>query len=262
MRFFICGIVVSMACCCGVGLAQGAANPDERPYEFTLGPTGARGRVVASRLSTRDAREIVVAAVEAGSAADGALKVGDVVVGVDGRPFAEDARVVFGRAIGAAEAAADGSLRLTVRRDGAETAVTLKLARLGAYADTAPFSCEKSARVLDAACAYLAKRGLGDGVQGHVNALALLAAGRPEDAEIVRAYARKIAPKDLKLSADDGLPAWEWGYAATFLGEYFLATGDAEVVPALTLYARTMARGQSPGGFTLSCGRNGVSAGS
>ena len=54
---------------------------------------------------------------ETGSPADGVLRTGDVLLGVNGKPFADDARRSFGRAITAAEEKT-GVLRLIRWRRG------------------------------------------------------------------------------------------------------------------------------------------------
>lgn len=77
--------------------------------------------------------------------ADGVLEVGDVILGVGGKLFPEDARKSFGRAITEAEKEENG------------------------------------------------------GIDGKVNALALLASGWQEYLPQVKAYARDLAPPDLKL---------------------------------------------------------------
>ena len=70
--------------------------------DWNLGPTGARGLIEAWK-HTADARKIVVTRVASRSPAEGVLQVGDVIVGVDGRDFGEDARIQFANAITRAE---------------------------------------------------------------------------------------------------------------------------------------------------------------
>lgn len=215
---------------------------DEK-HDWTLGPTGARGWMFAEHLETRFARQILISQVDEGSPADGVLAPGDVVLGVGEEPFADDARKVLGRAIDGAER--DGALKLLRWRGGKQGAVTLKLRKLGCYAERAPFDCAKSARILDAACAHIAKRGLGDGLLGDVDALALLASGDARHAALVRDYAKRVAPRGFVLRDRAGLVAWDWGWRNLFLAEYHLATGDDAVLPALREYSQHIARGQS-----------------
>ncbi len=222
-------------------------KPDET-HDWTLGPTGARGWIYAKVLETINARQILVTEVAPASPADGVLEVGDVILGVAGRKFESDARKVFARAVTEAERTANGGLlRLVVWRDGVERDVTVRLEVMGEYSETAPYICVKTARIVDGACAYLERNGIGDGIVGHVNALGLMATGRHKYDDVVRAHARKVAAagESLKLSCTSGMAAWNWGYANLFLTEYYLATGDPSVLPAIREYSTKIAMGQS-----------------
>ena len=72
-------------------------------------------------------------------------------------PFTGDARKSLGRALGAAEAD-NGVLKLKRWRAGVTTEVSITLPVMGAYADTAPFNCPKSAKVMANAAKSLAQR--------------------------------------------------------------------------------------------------------
>jgi HEAT repeat protein len=227
----------------------------DRQQTYNLGATGMRGWIYTRPAdyfesqqgrTTTASRQILVTHVGAQSPADGVMQVNDVILGVGGKPFTDDARKSLGRAIQQAEtSAAGGVLRLLRWRAGATEEVELKLGVLGDYAATAPYDCPKSQRIFEAACAVLAKEPLREDWTGAVNGLALLATGRPEYLPRVRAYARKVAPKDLKLELKDGMVVWDWGYRNVFLCEYYLLTGDAEVLHAIEQYTSTLAQGQS-----------------
>ena len=76
----------------------------ERSAVFHLGPTGAKGWIYAAdNFMTTEARQILVTEVEPGSAAEGVLEVGDVILGIGGELFSSDARMALGRAIDEAE---------------------------------------------------------------------------------------------------------------------------------------------------------------
>ncbi len=215
-------------------------------HDWTLGPTGARGWMWSFNLATTDARQILVTEVEKGSPADGVLQVGDVILGVGTKPFAGDARKLFGAAITEAETSEHrGLLPLLVWRRNAQQKLTLHLEVLGSYSESAPENCPKSRRILEKAARYLAQHGLGDGLGGEVNALALLATGKPEFADTLKAFAHELGDPKRKLELTPGMHAWDWGYAELFLCEYFLATGDRYVLPAIREYATAMASGQS-----------------
>jgi hypothetical protein len=212
--------------------------------DFNLGPTGARGWVWGRRCGSYDSRQILVTEVAEDSPTAGVLEVGDVILGINGQPFTEDARRGFGRAIGKAEET--GKLPLLVWRDGQQTHITLTLKVLGAYSDTWPYDCEKSRQILAQGCEWVAQTEL-KGIPGDVNALALLASGHPKYLPIVKQYARSIAPPDFELdfTRRGGHISWGFGYRAIFLSEYYLATGDDHVLPALRQYAHETARMQS-----------------
>jgi hypothetical protein len=219
----------------------------DNKHDWTLGPTGARGWMWGRNLETTRTRQILVTKVDKGSPADGILREGDVILGVDGKLFTKDARKVFARAVTEAERRENGGrLRLVRWRDGNRRDVTVTIPAIGAYSRTAPFDCPKTAKIIDAACAFLAKRGFGGGVPGNVNALGALATGRPEFREMTGEHARKVAPPDMKLGVESGgMAAWGWGYANLFLTEYYLVTKDASVLPAIREYSVNIARGQS-----------------
>ncbi|MBK7874965.1 MAG: HEAT repeat domain-containing protein [Planctomycetes bacterium] len=215
----------------------------DETHDWTLGPTGARGWMFAEHLETKFARQILVTQVDDKSPADGVLAPGDVLLGVGEKPFADDARKVLGLAIDSAER--DGKLELLRWRNGKQTTVTLKLRKLGTYSKNAPFDCPKSTRILDEACAHIAQRGLGDGLLADLDALALLASGKPHYLDLVRDHAKQVAPRDLALEDGPGMKAWDWGWTSLFLAEYHLATHDDSVLPALREYTLHIARGQS-----------------
>ena len=225
-------------------LTQGGVKDDK--HDWTLGPTGMRGWIWGRDLETTDARQILITKVEKGSPADGVLEVGDVILGVSGKPFDSDARQAFGRAITEAETVEKrGILRLIRWRNGSRAEAAVRLKVMGSYSETAPYDCPKSKLVLEQACRYLAEQELGKDIVGEVNALAMLATGRPEFLEKVKALAHRVGPAGLKLKLRPGMFAWEWGYANLFLTEYYLATGDEYVLPAIREYSRMTAIGQS-----------------
>ncbi|NNM31123.1 MAG: hypothetical protein HKO57_16515, partial [Akkermansiaceae bacterium] len=212
----------------------------ERVGTLHLGPTGALGWMhVSANFMTGEARQILVTEVAPGSPAEGVLKPGDVILGVFGNYFAADARKELGHAIDEAEI--NGALKL-VRwrpvegakpRTGKEETVSIPLEVLGAYAETAPFGCAKSERIMEQAVAHL----LGQERWGKFGekALALLATGEEKYHPQVREFihAAKFAKPDLEISLENGgLVCWGYGYHSLLLAEYYLATGDEYVLPA------------------------------
>ena len=131
--------------------------------DWSLGPTGARGLIDAWK-HTSDARRIVITRVATGSPAAGTLNVGDVIVGVEGRDFDDDARIAFANAITRAEQKeARGVLSLVCLRDGVRRTIELRLPVLGNYSETAPYACDKSQAILERGCEVIAQRGMRSG---------------------------------------------------------------------------------------------------
>jgi hypothetical protein len=232
-----------------------AAPPDftkgEKPgeaHDWTLGPTGVRGWIYTANGHSRDARQILVTAVAKGSPAVAVLSAGDVILGVDGKTFPGDARIVFASAIAVAETEkGGGKLRLLRWRAGKSEEVVVTLPVLGSYSATAPYDCAKSKRIFELGCKSLAQRMRGpdytrnlNAIPRSLNALALLASGNKEYLPMLQKEARWAAD----FSAD-GFATWYYGYLLTYLGEYVIATGDQSVMPGLRRLALESARGQS-----------------
>ena len=224
----------------------------DRKLTYNLGATGLRGWIHTRPAThfdglqgrtTAAGRQILVTHVGAQSPADGVVKVDDVILGVGGKLFSEDARKSFAGAIQMAEQT--GSLKMTIWRAGRSQDVELKMRVLGAYSATAPYDCAKSKRIFDDACKVLAEEPLKDGVMGSISALALLSTGNAEYLPKVREFAHKMGPTTLKLELKDGMVVWDWGYRNLFLSEYFLLTGDKEVLHAIREYTLSLAKGQS-----------------
>jgi hypothetical protein len=83
---------------------KGDPIPAGAKHDWTLGATGLRGWIYSEKMVTTDARQIAITRVDKGSPADGILAVGDVILGVGGKPFSHDPRTEFGKALTAAEA--------------------------------------------------------------------------------------------------------------------------------------------------------------
>jgi HEAT repeat protein len=231
----------------------------DRELTYNLGATGLRGWIYTKAADNLDAaqgrttlasRQILVTHVGAGSPADGVVNVDDIILGVEGRLFNDDARKRLAIAIQEAETDAKGGvLKLTVSRGGAVRELALKLAVMGSYSRTAPWDCAKSKRILEGACKVLEKEELKTNWTGSIQGLALLATGNPDYLPKLRDFARSLAAAEVD---PDKKPAgsvwgntWDLGYRNLFLCEYFLITRDREVLPAITNITLALARGQS-----------------
>jgi hypothetical protein len=139
---------------------KGDAIPAGAKHDWNLGPTGLRGWIFCDKMVTTDARQISITKVEKDSPADGVISVGDVILGVGGKPFSYDPRTEFGKALTSAESeAGGGSLTVTRWRAGKVDEVVVELPVLGSYSVTAPFNCAKSKRILEQGCKALAAIG-------------------------------------------------------------------------------------------------------
>jgi hypothetical protein len=236
-----------------LAIKETAQLPETPTLSWNLGPTGARGWVYGNHGPEGIiGSQILVTVVEPGSPADGVLQKFDVLLGANGKAFVGDARRGLGEAITDSETTArKGLLKLTRWRNGSTSEVQLHLEVMGEYAATAPFGCPKSHRILDGACRYLVAQMPPDGfhsVGGYLDALLLLSTGNPDYLDCVRRTAYRIGPPDLKLDTVGSLQNWNWGYSALLLAEYYLATGDRYVLPALKEYSRALAEGQALSG--------------
>lgn len=212
-----------------------------------LGPTGARGWVGEGR--------IVITQVPPGSPGAGRLRVGDVLVGAGGKALAddEDPRRVLGEAITAAETPAGaGKLHLAVLRAGKRKRLTVPIRVMGRYSDTWPHDCAKSRKILEEACAYLAREQFPDGhVEGEGimatawSALLWLAADDVKYLDNARRAVYFLSRADY---VKHELRSWAVGYGGMAIAEYYLATGDESVLPKLQEVVRFTESGQ------MSCG--------
>lgn len=225
---------------------QGESIPQGASHDWTLGATGARGWMYSEKLGTEKARQIKITQIEPGSAAEGKLAVGDVILGIGDKVFATDARIALGQALTEAESTAGGGqLNLLRWREGKSETVTLELPVLGDYSPTAPYDCAKSALILKQGCEVLAERIMDPSYNPNpipraLNALALLASGDPTWMPVIQ----KEAEWAKNYSVFE-FSSWYYGHVITFLAEYALATGDTSVLPGLRRLAIESAKGQS-----------------
>jgi len=126
--------------------------------------------------TTTVSRQILVTHVGDKSPADGVIQVDDVIVGVAGKPFSDDARKSIALAIQEAEKKNNkGKLSLLRWRGGKMDNVDIKLNVMGTYSDTAPYNCPKSTLIFEQACQALEKEPLKEDLWGAINGLALIA---------------------------------------------------------------------------------------
>jgi len=230
--------------------------PDEDPaITINLGPTGARGWIYHVKTDTSESRQILISAVDAGSPADGVLAVGDVILGVDGTGitpvvFTSDARKSLALAIGAAEACSPATLKLLRWRNGTNTTEMLTLQTMGAYSSTAPYNCPKSAKILEEGLQYVFDNESAG--RYSFGAMTLLATNDPAFHAKAQIEARALIPSQAtmdQMMSDErdasSMITWQRGHTLIFLTEYYLVTGDAEILPAIEAYAVNIAKNTS-----------------
>lgn len=144
--------------------------------------------------------------------------------------------------------------------------VELKLRTFPDYADTAPYDCPKTKQILEEAWKSLEKTFVTDpknprsGKGGVIEAMALVASGKPEHREIVKQWVRSKncpwQPPTEPIGAifepgsksSGGKLTWHYGFVGLYCALYYDATGDDYVLPALRKYAIEAAMGQSKAG--------------
>ena len=230
----------------------------DRRLTYNLGATGLRGWIHTKAANNLDAaqgrttlasRQILVTHVGSASPADGVVLVDDVILGVDGKPFDDDARKSIAVAIQQAETEARGGvLKLTVWRAGQTQVLSLKLAVMGTYSDSAPWNCEKSKRILDGAIKVLEKEKMEPNWAGSIQGLALLATGKAEYLPKLRDFAHALAKAhvdpDKKPTGVVWGSTWNMSYRLLFLCEYYMVTRDQEILRSIEKNALQLARGQ------------------
>jgi hypothetical protein len=221
-----------------------------RPRAATF-PLGILGAEV---IDMDDRPELTVTAVTPDTpAAAGGLKVDDVIVGVNGRvvPEWEDPRLPMGYAIAAAQTKAfNGKLILHVGRDGKIVDLTITLPIAPPYDEANPYACERSRQIAADAVAHVMK----EGDDTFWMNLFLMACGDEQAMALVRDRLRKASTAETVGSN------WGAGYTLISLCEYYLLTGDQEVLPAIRGHVRGLEKNQmwnggwghaAPGGYGI-----------
>ena len=144
--------------------------------------------------------------------------------------------------------------------------VELKLRTFPDYADSAPYDCPKTKQILEEAWKSLEKKFVADpknprsGKGGVIEAMGLIASGKPEHREIVKQWVRSKncpwQPPTEPIGAMfepgykgyKGYQTWHHGFIGLYCALYYDATGDEYVLPALRKYAIEAAMGQSKAG--------------
>jgi len=244
-----------MVLACGIETTEAQSfysNPDgvfsTRPGETKsltnikrLGPIGMGIDLIQPAFTMR------ISHIEEGSPAarTGKLKAGQIIQSINRQELTDiDPRIQLGQIVAAAEAS-NGVLRFTIKGETEDIVVNIPV--LGAYSKTWPLNCRKSEKIVRNFADYLSQpdspKGFAD-----IGMLFLLSTGEEKDLEPVRQWARSIADRPHKY-------AWHLGYGGIPLCEYYLRTGDQEVLPGIQKWVNNAVKAQYLDGWA---GRGGV----
>jgi len=199
-----------------------------------IGTTGIKARIYKGLV-------VKVEGFTENSPADGKMKVGQVITGVNGKSFeGNNIYVVLGNALTAAEAS-DGSMVFDIKdsEKASTKKITIRIPVLGSYSRTWPLNCKKSQRIIKQAAdfyatdkgfkkTYLESRGIG----GALTCLFLMSTGADSYLPAVKEYFAEF-PKDVSKIGEH---TWNNGYNGIACGEYYLRTGDKSVLPIMQYY--------------------------
>jgi hypothetical protein len=150
--------------------------------------------------------------------------------------------------------------------DAMKLEVSIQVRVLPPYSDSSPYNCPKTDKILEDAWQVLETKFIQDptkqrsGRGGVLEAMALVASGKPKHREIVRTWVRSShcpwKPPTEPIGARfepgyrgyNGYQTWHHGFNGLYCALYYEATGDDYVLPALRKYAIEAAMGQSGGG--------------
>jgi hypothetical protein len=234
-------------------------------WYINLGITGARAKIPDDQ-----PKVLEVMYVFEGTPAAAGLKVGDKIIGANGRRFAEAHKfgygvskfgyegpmMDFGNALEAsAGKVLKGKLVIEVVRAGQSKRVDLKLpTKYGQYSKTYPYDCPKTDRILQELYAYLIRKQRDNGLwsgRPHINAfaaLALMGGGRREYMPAVKKAVQAMARSTTNQTSFGGLSSWKYGMYGATLGEYYLLTGEKWVPRELQEINEWLFKAQAPNG--------------
>ncbi len=185
-------------------------------------------------------------------AAAAKIQVGDVILGIDGVPFAKSSckpgyawfdeghESRFGHAVEAALTRKDRRVKLTFWRQGKIRKVALNLAARRPLPQDFPFDDKVSPKLYEDLLAFIRRtrkpkghwaNGGSDWIQTSFAGLALLGRRDPQDTMAVREIANWFLNKFPDPERFGNLGFWAASYSGIFMTEYLLATGDESVRP-------------------------------
>ena len=232
---------------------------------MNLGPTGIRAKIDPDLPKTF---KVMFVFQDSKSPAKGKVKIGDHIIGANGKPFKDPHR--FHRKKGGRgwpgppyelahaiedSQGRDGKLDLMIHEGGNKSkakTVTIQLDAVGRFADTWPWDCPRSNRLRQDLCDFLIEQPRKGRI--HVRAqyiLAMYASGDKRAVPLFKQMGESLARGRPQATAG-GMCTWGWGYTGIFLGEYYNVTKDKNVLPAVQALLDCYQHGQTygNGGFS------------
>jgi len=197
-----------------------------------------------------------VGEIKKGSPADNKLLDGDVIYSANNKMLGKESWVVMADAITQSETRqGKGKLVLGVRRGSANIDVELTLPVLGTYSSTSPYDCPKTEKMVDNLAKWVASGKSAESRKPDflgTDTLFLLATGNPEYLGLVRRVIyEKMANTKIPEKIEPpkgGKNNWFDAWDAMVMGEYYMATGDRNVLPCLKFHCDRLAITQHPKG--------------
>ena len=223
---------------------------------LNVGPTGIR-----IRIEQDSPKYLTVKYVFKDSPANGLVKIGDVIVGANGTkmnvehqfgrggdkgwdgPMVEMSKLIED------SQGADGKLNLIIWPDGKEAEekiVTVQIEAVGRFADSWPYNCPRSDKMLTDLCDFLLSEYERAGKfesrpHTHGSAvLALLAANNPKYDSLVKDIMKSYESNRYDPNASGGFPVWGQVHDGIVMGEYYLLNKDRSLEPAMASLAHCL----------------------
>ncbi len=185
--------------------------------------------------------------VEEGSpaAATGKLKAGQIIETVNGQELKDiDPRIQLGNILTAAEAK-DGRVVFEIR-DGEQAPlekVTVSVPVMGPYSETWPLDCGKSEKIVRKLASNFAEEEWSGNIDlSGPKMLFMLSTGEEQDLEVVKEWAQKSIEKNRNFGDNRFVYQWFTSWGGPCLAEYYLRTGDKDVLPVLKKVADAVRR--------------------
>ena len=181
------------------------------------------------------------------SPAKNIVKEKDIIIGANGRLFKDfsDARKVMGLSLAESQGSLNGKLYLHLMRSGVFKSVTVDVGTEIPYAKAFPFNCKRSKKMADKQIEILKSLYRPEFKLGEDwwNVLMLMASDDLEAQQIARRAVYELKVPQLKR-----LASWYLGYELIILSEYYLLTGDSNILPSIEKYAEILQKGMFQSG--------------